>query len=87
MFPRNDTVRILLTLLSEGLTGHEQQFCDTKTGDRILSSEKGKYYPEIPTAAEPLWSICAMLATLRRTAAELMLCEFQGLTPLRGSLS
>jgi hypothetical protein len=87
MLPRNDTVRILLTLPSEGFTGHEQQFCDTKTGDRILSSEKGKYYPEIPTAAEHLWSICAVLATLQRTAVELMLCKLQGLTPLRGSLS
>lgn len=87
MLPRNDTVRMLLTLLSEGLTGHEQQFCDTKTGDRILSSEKGKYYPEISRAAEHLRSICAVLATLQRTAAELMPCELQGPTSLRGSLS
>jgi hypothetical protein len=80
-------MRTLLTLLSEGLTGHKQQFCDTKTGGRILSSEKGKCYPEIPTAAEHLWSICAVPATLQRTAAELLLCELQGLAPLRGSLS
>jgi hypothetical protein len=80
-------VRILLALLSDGSTGHEQQFCDTKTGGRIVSSEKGKRCPEIPTAAERFCSICAALATLQRTAAELMLCELQGLKPLRESLS
>ena len=52
-----------------------------------LSHDRGKYYPEIPTAAEHLWSICAVLATLQRTAAEYMLCEFEGLTSLRGSVS
>jgi hypothetical protein len=87
MLPQDDTVRLLLTLLSEGSTGHERQFCDTKTGGRTLSSEKGQYYPEIPTTAEHLWSIYAALATLQRTAAELMLCELQGLTPLSENLS
>jgi hypothetical protein len=82
MLRRNGTVRILLALLSDGSTGHERQFCDTKTGGRILSSEKGKHYPEIPTAAERFWSICAALATLQRATAEPTLCELQGLTPL-----
>ena len=61
--------------------------CVGMTRNFKLSHYRGKYYPEIPTAAGHLWSIYAVLATLQRTAAKLMLCEFEGLTSLRGNMS
>jgi hypothetical protein len=68
MLPWDGMARILAALLSDGTTGHERQFCDTKTGRRILSSEKGRLYPEIPAPTERLWFIPAVLAMLQREA-------------------
>ncbi len=87
MLPRDGTARILVIPLSGSPTGHEWEFCDTKTGGRILSSEKGRLYPKIPPATERPWLTHAALTMLQRAATEPMVCEPYTLTPLREILS
>jgi hypothetical protein len=55
MLPWDGIARILAALLSDGATGHERQFCDTKTGRRILSSEKGSNQGHLILAGEGRW--------------------------------
>jgi len=83
MLPRDGTARILVVPLSGSPTGHEWEFCDTKTGGRILSSEKGRLYPTIPAATERPWLTHAALTTLQRAATEPIVCETYALTSLR----
>jgi hypothetical protein len=63
-------VRVLLALLLDGPTGHERRFCDTRTGSRILSSEKGRLRLQISPATAHLWLIFATAVTLQRAATE-----------------
>jgi hypothetical protein len=58
--------------LSGSPTGHEWEFCDTKTGGRILSSEKGRLYSKIPAATERPWFTHAALTMLLGVATEPM---------------
>jgi hypothetical protein len=58
---RDGTVRMLVGLLSDGVTGHDKQFRDSKIGRRRLSSEKGKLSPEITLITIPF---CAPAGTL-----------------------
>jgi hypothetical protein len=58
--------------LSGSPTGHEWEFCDTKTGGRILSSEKGRLYPKTPAATEGPWLTHAALTMLLWAATEPM---------------
>src|SRR5262245_55753840 len=87
MLPRDGTARILVVPLSGSPTGHEWGIYDTKTGGRILSSEKGRPYPKRPAATERPWFPHAALTMLQRAATEPMVCEPYALTPLRASLS
>ena len=81
------TARVPLAVLSDGPIGHKRQFCDTKTPSRILSSEKGRLYPQLLPATAPFWPRCAGLATLRPTATAPTFGEPYALTPLRETLS
>jgi hypothetical protein len=44
---------MLVVLLSDGATGHDKQFRDSKIGRRSLSSEKGRLSPKITLVTTP----------------------------------
>ena len=50
---RDGTARTLVGLLSDGATGHDKQFRDSKIGRRRLSSEKGRLSLEITLVTTP----------------------------------
>src|SRR5438132_13083641 len=72
MLPRDGTARILVVPLSGSPTGHEWEVCDTKTGGRILSSEKGRLYPKILAATAGPWLTHAAVTILLLAATEPM---------------